>query len=169
MPLRRAVSSAPSQSKTDPRVAKTAKDCCFLVEKKEVRKASFEMFIARVFDVGRTLEGKPFTSFLGSSLCSPRRHPLPTGKPFTSFLGSGFAIENRSTEPQDAAKMTSYLRNRRKEPFLRTVSDLHFLLFLANFLDVKSDLPVLCAKIVENKGDELEGFQMMINCYAGLE
>ena len=117
------------------------------MEKKEVRKASFEMFIARVFDVGRTLEGKPFTS----------------------FLGSGFAIENRSTEPQDAAKMASYLRNRRKEHFLRTVSDLHFLLFLANFLDVKSDLPVLCAKIVENKGDELEGFQMMINCYAGLE
>ena len=112
-----------------------------------MRKASFEMFIARVFDVGRALDGKPFNS----------------------FLGSGFAIENRPTEPQDAAKMTSYLRNRRKEPFLRTVSDLHFLLFLANFLDVKSDLPVLCTKIVENKGDELEGFQMMINCYAGLE
>ncbi len=133
-----------SQSKTDPRVAKTAKDCCFLVEKKEVRKATFEMFIARVFDVGRG--------------------------PFTSFLGSGFSIENRPTEPQDPSRMTAYLRSRKgKEPFLRTVADLHFLLFLANFLDVNTDLPVLCSKIVENKADELDGFQMMINCYAGID
>jgi len=136
------------QSKTDPRVAKTAEDCCFIVEKKEQRKATVEMFIARVFDVGRALDGAPFAS----------------------FLGSGFAIENRPTEPQDASRMTQYLRMRKgKEPFLRTVADLHFLLFLANFLDIHTDLPVLCSKIVENKADELDGFQMMILMYAGID
>ena len=66
--------------------------------------------------------------------------------------------------------MTSYLRGRKgREPFLRTVADLHFLLFLANFLDINTDLPVLCSKIVEGKPEELDGFQMMINCYAGLD
>ena len=49
------------------------------------------MFVARVFDVGRQLGGKPFAS----------------------YLGSGFAVENRPTEPQDANRMASYLRTRK--------------------------------------------------------
>ena len=48
------------------------------------------------------------------------------------------------------------------------MSDLHFLLFLGNFLDLSTDLPVLCSKILEEKADEMEGFEMMINCYAGI-
>ncbi|KAL1522409.1 hypothetical protein AB1Y20_017399 [Prymnesium parvum] len=132
-----------SQSKTDPRVAKTAKDCVFLVEKKEQRKATMEHFIARVFDIGQ---------------------------PFQSFLGSSFPVENRPPEPQTSQRMADYLRARRgKEPFLKTVADLHFLLMLANLLDMNTDMPVLCSHVVEAKGDELEGFQMMINCYAGID
>ena len=66
--------------------------------------------------------------------------------------------------------MTSYLRTRKnKEPFVRTVADLHFLLFLANFLDITTDLPVLCSKVVDGANEDLDGFQMMINCYAGLD
>ncbi|KAL3893100.1 MAG: hypothetical protein SGPRY_014472 [Prymnesium sp.] len=49
------------------------------------------------------------------------------------------------------------------------VSDLHFLLMLANLLDMNTDMPVLCSHVVECQQDELEGFQMMINCYAGLD
>jgi len=137
------------QSKTDPRVAKTAKDCCFVVEKKEQRKATVEFFFARVFDVSRPLEGKPFASFLGSRFC----------------------IENRPTEPQDAQQLVSYLRRLKgKEPFLRTVADLHFLFFLATaFLDMTTDMPVLCEKILTDKAEDFDGFQMMINCYAGLD
>jgi nuclear protein localization family protein 4 len=138
-----------AQSKTDPRVAKCAKDCCFVVEKKEQRKATVEHFVARVFDVGRTVGGTPFAS----------------------FLGSGFTVENRPTEPQDASAMAGYLRTRRskREPFLRTVADLHFLLLLANLLDMNTEMPVLCATILEERGSELEGFQLMINSYAGIE
>jgi len=55
------------------------------------------------------------------------------------------------------------------QPFLRTVADLHFLFFLANFLDMNTDLPVLCDKIVAGKSDDMDGFEMMINCYAGLD
>eukprot|EP00308_Calcidiscus_leptoporus_P012219 CAMPEP_0119354118 /NCGR_PEP_ID=MMETSP1334-20130426/3174_1 /TAXON_ID=127549 /ORGANISM="Calcidiscus leptoporus, Strain RCC1130" /LENGTH=438 /DNA_ID=CAMNT_0007367587 /DNA_START=64 /DNA_END=1380 /DNA_ORIENTATION=- len=133
------------ESKTDPRVAKTAADCCFIIDKKEQRKATMEPFVARVFDIAR---------------------------PFASFLGSGFAIENRPTEPQSSQSLTNYVRQRRdrREPFLKTVSDLHLLLFLSNLLDMQADMPVLCSKVVEGTpADELDGFQMMINCYAGLQ
>jgi len=134
-----------SESNTDPRVAKTSKDCCFIVEKKEQRKATMEFFTARVFDISR---------------------------PFKSFLGSGFPVENRPTEPQTSHSMAAYLRQRRDrrppDPFVRTVSDLHFLLFLCNVLDMKADMPVLCNKVVEGSGELDEGFQLMINCYAGL-
>jgi len=137
------------ESKTDPRVAKTAKDCCFLVEKKEQRKATVEHFVARVFDMTRSIGGVAFQS----------------------FLSSGFAVENRITEPQDANAMASYLRGRKQkgEPFIRTVADLHFLLFLSNLLDINTEMSVLCTTIVEGKESELDGFQLMINCYAGLE
>uniref|UniRef100_A0A7S3BA92 MPN domain-containing protein n=1 Tax=Haptolina ericina TaxID=156174 RepID=A0A7S3BA92_9EUKA len=132
-----------SESKTDPRVAKTGADCCFIVEKKEQRKATVEHFVARVFD---------------------------TAQPFQSFLGSSFPVENRPTEPQTAQSMANYLRQRRgREPFLKTISDLHLLLCVANMLDMNTDMPVLCANVVEGKGDELDGFQMMINCYAGID
>eukprot|EP00325_Prymnesiales_sp_UTEX-LB-985_P030520 CAMPEP_0174721042 /NCGR_PEP_ID=MMETSP1094-20130205/35187_1 /TAXON_ID=156173 /ORGANISM="Chrysochromulina brevifilum, Strain UTEX LB 985" /LENGTH=437 /DNA_ID=CAMNT_0015921653 /DNA_START=66 /DNA_END=1379 /DNA_ORIENTATION=+ len=133
-----------TQSSTDPRVAKTAKDCCFVVEKKEQRKATVEMFISRVFDTARPLSDP--------------------------FLSSGFVVENRITETQDASAMASHLRRSKgRQPFLKTVADLHFLFFLANFLDMNTDLPVLCEKVVAGLSDELEGFEMMINCYAGLD
>ena len=137
-----------SESKTDPRVAKTAKDCTFIVEKKEQRKATVEHFVARVFDVGRQTDGQPFSS----------------------FLSSGFAVENRPTEPQDGNAFASYLRGRRSkgEKFLRTVADLHFLLFISNLLDMNTEMTVLCSTILEGKDNELDGFQLMINCYAGL-
>ena len=52
---------------------------------------------------------------------------------------------------------------------MRTVSNLHFLLFLSNFIDMSTEMPVLCSTIVEERGNALDGFQMMINCYAGLD
>ena len=102
-----------------------------------------EPFVARVFDIAR---------------------------PFNSFLTHGFTVENRDADPQTAQSMAAYLRMRRdkREPFLVTVSELHLLLFLCNLLDMNVDMPVLCSKVVEGKADELDGFQMMINCYAGL-
>ena len=127
-----------AQSKSDPRVAKTDKDCCFVVDKKEQRKATMEPFVARVFDIAR---------------------------PFQSHLGASFAVENRPTAPQTAERMADYLRARRGDPFLKTVSDLHFLVFLCNLLDINADMPVLCAKVNEQNGQDLDGFQMMINCY----
>ena len=111
-----------SQSKTDPRVAKTRADCTFVVEKKEQRKATIEHFVSRVFDIAR---------------------------PFQSFLTSGFTIENRPTDPQTSESMASYLRARRSkgESFLVALSDLHFLLFLSNLLDMATDMPILCSKV----------------------
>ena len=133
-----------AQSKTDPRVAKTPADCCFIVEKKEQRKATVEHFVSRIFDVSR---------------------------PFQSFLGTGFTIENRPTDPQTSHSMASYLRARRakNQPFLQMIGDLHFLLFLSNLLDMSTDMPILCSKIVAQDAADLDGFQMMINCYAGLD
>ncbi|EOD21198.1 hypothetical protein EMIHUDRAFT_469859 [Emiliania huxleyi CCMP1516] len=56
---------------------------------------------------------------------------------------------------QNVGTMGLYLRQRKQrgEPFLQTAVD----------------MPVLCSKIAEGKAAELEGFQMMINCYAGID
>lgn len=45
--------------------------------------------------------------------------------------------------------MADYLRARRsrREPFLRSISDMHLLLYLCNMLDMKVDMPVLCSKV----------------------
>ena len=61
--------------------------------------------------------------------------------------------------------MAGYLRARRAkhEPFIRTVADLHFLLFLSNLLDMNTEMPVLCSTIVEGRDKDLDGFQLMIN------
>lgn len=133
-----------SQSKTDPRVCKTAKDTCFVVEKKEVRKATYEHFIARVFDIGR---------------------------PFRSSLSCSFQVENRATEPQSAQSLADYLRpcRSRREAFVTSCSDFHFLMFLTGMLDINTDMPVLCAKVRDGDNTDLEGFQMMIYCYAGMD
>ena len=50
--------------------------------------------------------------------------------------------------------MASYLRRRKSDPFLRTVSDLHFLLFLCNLLDINADMPILCTKVAEQNGQD---------------
>jgi len=34
---------------------------------------------------------------------------------------------------------------------------------------MNSEMSVLCSTIVEGRDKELDGFQLMINCYAGLE
>ena len=67
--------------------------------------------------------------------------------------------------------MASYLRARRSkgESFLVALSDLHFLLFLSNLLDMATDMPILCSKVVARDASDLDGFQMMVNCYAGME
>ena len=84
--------------------------------------ATIEHFVSRVFDIAR---------------------------PFQSFLTSGFTIENRPTDPQTSESMASYLRARRSkgESFLVALSDLHFLLFLSNLLDMATDMPILCSKV----------------------
>lgn len=178
-----------------------------MVDKKEQRKATMEPFVARVFDIAR-----PFKSFLGS--VRSRRYlggalaGIWARSDLVSISAQGFAVENRPADPQTAERMGQYLRaaRSRNEPFVTSVSDLHFLLFLCNILDLNVDLPVvaaarpplrarrrlaavvvrrlavavahlfliwqvLCARIVDADGaaGDLDGFQMMINCYAGLE
>jgi len=129
-----------SQSKTDPRVAKSSKDMVFIVEKAEQRKTELHFFYA----------------------------PVPM-RPFTGLFSHSFAVENRPTEPQDSHAMATYLRRTQRDGFLKAVSEFHFLLFLCNMLDVNVDMPVLCSKILEGNAAELDGFKMMIYCYAGLE
>ena len=148
-----------TQSKTDPRVAKTAADCCFVVEKKEQRKAA-----VRLWERGRGRAHTPHFISRATGRTSSRLRRSPP------LLGTGFAVENRPSEPQAAHAMAEYLRNRasRKEPFLTTVSEFHLLCFLTNMLDMSADMPALCGKVREQSGDDLDGFQMMIRCYAGL-
>ena len=161
-----------TQSKTDPRVAKTAADCCFVVEKKEQRKAAVRLWDApRTGRLTRTRHSLAHLPLLPLQVEHFISRVFDVARPFSSFLGTGFAVENRPSEPQAAHAMAEYLRNRasRKEPFLTTVSEFHLLCFLTNMLDMSADMPALCGKVREQSGDDLDGFQMMIRCYAGLD
>ena len=33
----------------------------------------------------------------------------------------------------------------------------------------RAEMPALCGRVREQSGDDLDGFQMMIRCYAGLD
>ena len=127
-------------------IAHAARDCCFVVDKKEQRKATMEPFVARVFDIAR-----PFKSFLGSVRSRRSLGGALASISARSDLGyisaQGFAVENRPADPQTAERMGQYLRaaRSRNEPFVTSVSDMHFLLFLCNILDLNVDLPVVAA------------------------
>ncbi|KAG8469933.1 hypothetical protein KFE25_006388 [Diacronema lutheri] len=131
------------QSATDARCAKTAKsDCFFVIEQKESRKATAEHFVTRVHDMSR---------------------------PYASPLRTAFPVENRPTQPQTQQSLREYLLRRRGEPFALVLADLHLLVFVANILDMSTDMPVLCHAVAAGDSGQLEGFQMMLHAFAEIE
>merc|ERR1740130_131934 len=50
------------------------------------------------------------------------------------------------------------------ESFLLAISDLHFLLFLSNLLDMSTDMPILCSKVHHHRGHTNHRTQHALRC-----
>jgi len=79
-----------------------------------------------------------------------------------------FSVENRPgiNSEQDFVKT---MRNH-KTPFSQRIKDFHFLLFITNFLNIQTDMPVLCEAInnPNESRQQLEVYEQLLLTYAGL-
>jgi len=80
-------------------------------------------------------------------------------------LSSVFPIENRPERPPDLRK---YLMDKKTRPWIEQISDFHFLLFVSNYLDMKSDIPVLCESVKSGTTGRSADFKILIESYAGI-
>ncbi|CAN6467828.1 unnamed protein product [Victoria cruziana] len=79
-------------------------------------------------------------------------------------LSSTFPIENR-VAPVTMRALKNHLDRVKHAAFVKRISDFHLLLFLARFLDVKSDVPIL-AECVQAQMPVPEGYQLLIESLA---
>ncbi|XP_010468896.1 PREDICTED: NPL4-like protein 1 [Camelina sativa] len=79
-------------------------------------------------------------------------------------LSCTFPIENRSIQTTMRALKT-HMERTRSLPFVKRISDFHLLLFVAQFLDVSSDVPAL-AECVRLQSHVPEGYELLIESMA---
>jgi len=79
-------------------------------------------------------------------------------------LSSTFPIENRSSRATMRALKT-HLDRAKSLPLVKKMSDFHLLLFVAQFLDVSSDVPAL-AECVRLQSPVPEGYALLIESMA---
>ncbi|KAJ4829529.1 hypothetical protein Tsubulata_035679 [Turnera subulata] len=79
-------------------------------------------------------------------------------------LSSTFPIENRNN-PVTTKTLKTHLDKAKHLPLVKRISDFHLLLFLARFLDVNSDVPVL-AECVLRQIPVPEGYHIIIDSMA---
>ncbi|XP_010520639.1 PREDICTED: NPL4-like protein 1, partial [Tarenaya hassleriana] len=79
-------------------------------------------------------------------------------------LSSTFPIENRNTQGT-VRSLRNHLERAKSLPFVKRISDFHLLLFVAQFLDVASDVPAL-AECVRLQSPVPEGYALLIESMA---
>lgn len=79
-------------------------------------------------------------------------------------LSCTFPIENRNNQTTMRALKT-HMDRARSFPFVKRISDFHLLLFVAQFLDVASDVPAL-AECVRLQSRVPEGYELLIDSMA---
>jgi nuclear protein localization protein 4 homolog len=84
---------------------------------------------------------------------------------------SGFPPRNRKNEQQSYQRLKNVLVNRKNQGlnFVKRITDFHLLVFLTEFLDMKTDMPTLCEAIRTQNNSMAGGFEYLINSYAGIE
>jgi nuclear protein localization family protein 4 len=55
------------------------------------------------------------------------------------------------------------------QKFVRRIKDFNLLVFLSAYLDMKSDVPMLCQAVLAEDEEALEGFKFIISSLAGLD
>lgn len=79
-------------------------------------------------------------------------------------LSTTFPIENRNS-PVTMRALKNHLDRTKSLPFVKRISDFHFLLLVAKFLDVNADVPAL-AQCVQTQSSIPEGYQLLIESMA---
>ncbi|KAI4319437.1 hypothetical protein MLD38_033034 [Melastoma candidum] len=79
-------------------------------------------------------------------------------------LSTAFPIENRNL-PVLPRALKNHLDRTKSLPFVKRISDFHLLLFLARFLDVNADVPLL-AECVSKQVNVPDGYKLLIESMA---
>lgn len=95
---------------------------------------------------------------------------------YASTLRVGYPIENRGPieffpeyrRGRDVAKKY-LLQDASKVKFYEKLSDFHFLLWLTDHLDVKSDFPIICAAVREQDDELCQNYKFLINSLVGID
>jgi len=111
-----------------------------LVERKDTTKVDNDFFI-------NTVPIKTHTS----PLFENRQTPFP--------------VANRPTQEQNALEVKHLLKCHEDLPFPLQLRDFHLLVFLGTILDPISDIPALCAAVVEGS-EPKAGHRELIECFA---
>jgi nuclear protein localization family protein 4 len=92
--------------------------------------------------------------------------PLTPAK--TSRFVAAFPIEHRPEAPVTTELFKRYLQTTKTKTWLQQLSDFHFVVFLSNILDARTDMPVLCEAVRTGQPGGVDGFKFLIHSYAGL-
>ena len=84
-----------------------------------------------------------------------------------SFLKVSFPKINREGSIRTREKLSEQLKRYKSEPYIRRIADFEVLLFLSDFLEPNTDIPIICQSIVNPDTPLDSGYQVLIDSVAG--
>eukprot|EP00644_Phytophthora_capsici_P001101 jgi/Phyca11/571801/estExt2_Genewise1.C_PHYCAscaffold_430353 len=87
--------------------------------------------------------------------------------PHESPLRCEFPKLNREGVYRNRAALKAQLQKYRDQPYTKRISDFQLLVFLADFLDVNTDIPVICQAVRDSNISLDSGYPILIDSVAG--
>ncbi|KAL4177662.1 hypothetical protein KRP22_002592 [Phytophthora ramorum] len=87
--------------------------------------------------------------------------------PLESTLRCEFPKLNREGSYRNRAALKTQLQKYRNEPYAKRLSDFQLLVFLSDFLDVQTDIPVICQAVRDPNVPLDSGYPILIDSVAG--
>ncbi|KAG7395783.1 Nuclear protein localization protein 4 [Phytophthora boehmeriae] len=87
--------------------------------------------------------------------------------PHESALRCEFPKLNREGSYRNRAALKTQLQKYRNEPYVKRINDFQLLVFLSEFLDVKTDIPVICQAVRDPNVPLDSGYPILIDSVAG--
>ena len=84
-----------------------------------------------------------------------------------SFLKVSFPKSNREGSVRTREKLSQQLDKFKSEPYKNRIADFELLLFLSDFLDPSTDIPIICQSIVNPQVPLDTGYQVLIDSVSG--
>ncbi|RLN85195.1 hypothetical protein BBJ28_00015829, partial [Nothophytophthora sp. Chile5] len=87
--------------------------------------------------------------------------------PHESALACEFPKLNREGVYRSRGALKTQLQRHRDEPYVKRISDFQLLVFLAEFLDLQTDIPVICQAVRDPNVPLDSGYPILIDSVAG--